>query len=165
MNRESPKRPGPGARDARPFDRNTPHRKLTAVEKERGRLHDVPRLQSMPWGRSRNGEGHHRWSAGARWDIVGDGARRGRCRRRRLDRDVERKVARQIERKLPLSEEMADQALIGRVATRLGGIVAAIRFRRRAQIVGRAGQSVQARPTQRDQHVARQQRAQQEMSK
>ncbi len=119
----------------------------------------------MPWGRSRNGEGPERWSARARWDIVSYWARRGRCGKGRLERDVQGKVARQIKRKLPLSEEMADQALIGRVTTRLGGIVAAIRFRRRAQIVGRPGQPVQARPAQRDQHVARQQRAQQEMSK
>jgi len=96
---------------------------------------------------------------------VCDGARRGGRRRRRLDRNVKGKVARQIERKLTLSEEMADQALIGRITTRLGGIVASIGFRRRAQIVGRAGQPVQARPAERDHHVARQQRAQQEMSK
>ncbi len=119
----------------------------------------------MPWGRSGNGDEPDRWSARTRWDIVWDGARRGGGKSRGLDGNVERKITRQIERKLPLGEEMADQALIGRVTPRLGGIVATIRFRRRAQIVGRAGQLVQARPAQRDQHVARQQRAEQEMSK
>jgi len=85
----------------------------------------------MPSGRSRNGDEDDRWSARARWDKVGDRAGRGSGERRRLDGNVERKVTRQIERKLPLSEEMADQALIGRITTRLGGIVAALRFRRR----------------------------------
>jgi hypothetical protein len=60
---------------------------------------------------------------------------------------------------------MADQTLIGRITPRLRRIVVPVRSGRRAQIVRRTGQAVQARPAQRDQHVARQQRAQQQVSK
>jgi hypothetical protein len=70
----------------------------------------------------------------------------------------------QLSRKLPLSEEVADQALIGRITWRLRWIVAAFGCRFRAEIVRRARQPMQARPAQRDQHVARQQRAKQQLS-
>jgi hypothetical protein len=122
----SAKSHGPVAKSARLIVPNTPHRKLLAVEKERKRIARCPEASVAALGRSRNGDERDRWSAGARWDIVCDGARRGEGRSRGLDCKIEGKVTRQIDRKLPLSEEMADQALIGRITPRLGGIVATL---------------------------------------
>jgi len=73
-------------------------------------------------------------------------------------------TAGELDRQLALSDEMADEAMIRRIATRLDGIVGAMRLRRRTHLVSRARQSVQARTAQDDGRVARDQRDKHELT-
>jgi len=65
---------------------------------------------------------------------------------------------------LPLRDELAEEAVIRRVAAWLYRVVRALRIRSRAQFVRRARQCVQTRPRQGHNRVARDQRGEQEMS-
>ena len=69
----------------------------------------------------------------------------------------------ELDRELALSHEVADEAVIRRIATRLHGIVEAMRLRRRPHLVSRARQSVEARTAQNHGRVARDQRRKQEV--
>jgi hypothetical protein len=65
---------------------------------------------------------------------------------------------------LPLRDEVAEEAVIRRVATWLDRVVRALRIRSRAQFMRRARQRVQAWPTQCHNRVARDHGGEQEMS-